>query len=63
MIQKTKIDARLFTDVIGGLSQNQKTLPSKYFYDERGSELFELICEQEEYYPTDAEVEIMKNHI
>ncbi len=63
MIKKTKVDARLFTDVIDGLSQEQKYLPSKYFYDERGSELFELICEQEEYYLTDAEVEIMKNNI
>lgn len=63
MIQKEKIDAQLFTDVIEGLSQDQKSLPSKYFYDERGSELFELICKQEEYYPTDAEVEIMKTHI
>ncbi|MEX2456888.1 MAG: L-histidine N(alpha)-methyltransferase [Balneolaceae bacterium] len=63
MIQREKIDARLFTDVIEGLAQDQKMLPSKYFYDERGSELFELICEQIEYYPTDAEVEIMKTHI
>lgn len=63
MIQKTKVDARLLTDVIEGLSKDQKTLPSKYFYDERGSELFELICELEEYYPTDAEVEIMEKNI
>lgn len=63
MMQKTKVDARLFTDVVVGLSQNQKSLPSKYFYDERGSELFEQICEQEEYYLTNAEVEIMENNI
>lgn len=63
MIQKTKVDARLFTDVILGLSQDQKSLPSKYFYDERGSKLFELICDQKEYYLTEAEVEIMENNI
>jgi hypothetical protein len=32
-------------DVIRGLSQSQKTLPPHYFYDDRGSELFEQICE------------------
>lgn len=38
-------------DVIHGLSQEQKTIPSKYFYDKRGSKLFDNICEQPEYYP------------
>jgi len=63
MTQEKNVDPQLFTDVIEGFSQEQKSLPSKYFYDERGSELFELICQQEEYYPTDAEVEIIKNRI
>jgi dimethylhistidine N-methyltransferase len=55
--------ATLFDDVIEGLSQSSKQIPSKYFYDERGSELFEQICRLEEYYPTRAELEIMENYI
>ncbi|HZK77804.1 MAG TPA: L-histidine N(alpha)-methyltransferase [Gemmatimonadaceae bacterium] len=42
-------------DVRRGLSLKQKELDPKYFYDERGSELFELITELPEYYPTRAE--------
>ncbi|MCY7332694.1 MAG: L-histidine N(alpha)-methyltransferase, partial [Pseudanabaena sp. CAN_BIN31] len=42
-------------DVIEGLTQNPKTLPAKYFYDDRGSELFEQICDLPEYYPTRTE--------
>jgi len=53
----------LYRDAIEGLSKNPKHLPSKYFYDERGSDLFEQICELEEYYPTDCEMEIMNQYI
>lgn len=49
-------------DVIAGLSKNRKTLPSKYFYDRRGSQLFDQICELDEYYPTRTEVEIMRTY-
>lgn len=42
-------------DVRRGLLSTPKTLPPKYFYDERGSRLFEAICDTEEYYPTRAE--------
>lgn len=49
-------------DVLAGLSQHPKTLPCKYLYDERGSQLFELICELEEYYPTRAEISILRNY-
>jgi dimethylhistidine N-methyltransferase len=38
-------------------------LPSKLFYDERGSKLFDLICELDEYYPTRTESLIMKDNI
>src|SRR3546814_16465018 len=37
-------------DVLAGLSQSPKRLPSKYFYDRRGSELFEQITRPPEYY-------------
>lgn len=46
-------------DVIWGLTQNQKSLPPKYFYDDRGSNLFEQICELPEYYPTRTEAAIL----
>jgi len=49
-------------DVIEGLTQNPKTLPAKYFYDDRGSELFEQICDLPEYYPTRTEALILKQY-
>jgi L-histidine Nalpha-methyltransferase len=48
-------------DVIYGLSQSPKTLPCQYFYDDRGSLLFEQICTLPEYYPTRTEREILTN--
>ena len=50
-------------DVIDGLSATPKTLPSKYFYDEVGSALFDRITELEAYYPTRTERGIMEGHI
>ncbi|MFF7753997.1 L-histidine N(alpha)-methyltransferase [Streptomyces sp. NPDC007971] len=52
-------DAALRADVLAGLTVNPKTLPPKWFYDARGSELFEQITELPEYYPTRAEREIL----
>jgi dimethylhistidine N-methyltransferase len=49
-------------DVLAGLSQQQKQLPCKYFYDERGSQLFEDICQLDEYYLTRTELTIMEDH-
>ncbi len=46
-------------DVLAGLSQTPKRLPSKYFYDKRGSELFELITQQPEYYLTRVELALL----
>lgn len=50
-------------DVISGLSLPQKTLSPKYFYDARGSALFEAICRSREYYPTRAELALMRTNI
>ena len=50
-------------DVIAGLSLPQKALPPKYFYDARGSRLFEAICRLKEYYPTRAEQGLTRGHI
>lgn len=49
-------------EVLAGLSQRQKQLSPKWFYDQRGSELFEEICELPEYYPTRTELAIMDAH-
>src|SRR6186997_1461091 len=46
-------------DVRAGLTKPFKELSPRYFYDERGSELFEQITELEEYYPTRCEREIL----
>lgn len=46
-------------DVIAGLSSNPRTLPCKYFYDERGAALFQKICELPEYYITRTELDIL----
>ncbi|NDZ83323.1 L-histidine N(alpha)-methyltransferase [Streptomyces sp. SID10853] len=52
-------DAALRADVLQGLTHTPKTLPPKWFYDARGSELFEEITALPEYYPTRAEREIL----
>jgi L-histidine N-alpha-methyltransferase len=51
--------ATMARDVRAGLSSYPKELAPKYFYDERGSRLFEQITELPEYYPTRAEREIL----
>ena len=49
-------------DVIQGLIKTSKSLPPKYFYDDRGSELFEQICDLPEYYPTRTEAWILNEY-
>jgi dimethylhistidine N-methyltransferase len=56
-------DERSFAeDVIFGLASMPKSLPCKYFYDARGSALFDRITELDEYYPTRTESELMRTH-
>ncbi len=50
-------------DIIQGLSAPEPYILPKYFYDETGSRLFEEICATEEYYPTRAEVSIIRDNI
>jgi L-histidine N-alpha-methyltransferase len=52
--------AALRADVRAGLTASPKTLPPKYFYDARGSELFDEITRLPEYYPTRAETAILQ---
>lgn len=54
---------QILKDVRDGLQKNRKELPSKYFYDERGSELFEQITELPEYYLTRAERSLLERKI
>jgi L-histidine N-alpha-methyltransferase len=49
-------------DVARGLAAPQKTLPAKYLYDERGSQLYEQICALPEYYPYWAERDILATY-
>ncbi len=51
-----------FDDVVQGLSQPAKRLPSKYLYDARGCRLYEAICDLEEYYLTRTELAILQRH-
>jgi dimethylhistidine N-methyltransferase len=47
-------------DVLAGLSKRRKSLPCRWLYDERGSELFEAITQLDEYYPTRVETGILR---
>lgn len=49
--------------VVNGLTKPQKELPSKLFYDEKGSMLFDEITRLDEYYPTRTEMQIMEDNI
>jgi dimethylhistidine N-methyltransferase len=54
--------ADLRKEVLAGFARNPKSVPPKFFYDERGSELFDRICGLPEYYPTRAEIGILKRN-
>jgi dimethylhistidine N-methyltransferase len=49
-------------EIMMGLSRSQKTIPPKYLYDKRGSEIFEKITHLNDYYPTRAEKEILHDY-
>lgn len=52
----------MLADVPAGLSETQKLLPSKYFYDEEGSRIFDEITELPEYHLTRTEAKIMRSY-
>ncbi|MDT8438118.1 MAG: L-histidine N(alpha)-methyltransferase [Wenzhouxiangellaceae bacterium] len=54
---------RFADDVIAGLSAPQPDIPCKYLYDERGSKLFEAICETDDYYVTRADIALHEAHV
>lgn len=49
-------------DIVEGLSRYPKATPPLWFYDQRGSELFEAICDLPEYYPTRTETALLQTH-
>ena len=49
-------------DVISGFNNIPKSIPARYFYDAKGSQLFEKICELPEYYPTRTEASILEQY-
>jgi len=56
------IDPAFRNDVLAGLSQPQKAIPARWFYDRTGSELFEAITALPEYYPTRVETALLAAH-
>lgn len=50
-------------EIHAGLSQKEKTISPKFFYDDAGSKLFDAICELPEYYPTKTELGIMRSNM
>ena len=53
-------DPRFAADVLAGLAQPEKSIPSTWLYDRRGSELFEQITQLHEYYPTRNEIGVLQ---
>ncbi|MGO3444401.1 MAG: L-histidine N(alpha)-methyltransferase [Pseudoalteromonas distincta] len=62
MKQSNITDTEFLNDVISGLTQQQKTLPCKYFYDDKGAALFEQITSLQEYYVTRTELSILEQY-
>ena len=54
------LNRELLADALDGLARQPPTLPCKWFYDERGSRLFDAICELPEYYPTRTELRLTR---
>lgn len=61
-MSETAMDDEFAHDVRKGLAQTPKRIASKYFYDSRGSALFEEICKQPEYYLTRTELSILQDN-
>jgi dimethylhistidine N-methyltransferase len=62
VLDREPASSDFLSEVIAGLSQEPRTLPCKFFYDERGAGLFQKICELPEYYVTRSELQILRLH-
>ena len=58
--QASLADPQFRADVLGGLERRPRAIPARWFYDRRGSELFEAITDLPEYYPTRTETAILQ---
>jgi dimethylhistidine N-methyltransferase len=56
------VNADFLAEVLAGLTSSPRTLPCKFFYDERGADLFQKICELPEYYITRTETELLRRY-
>lgn len=54
--------ADFFSEVLAGLQRRPRQIPPKFFYDERGSELFDAICRTDEYYLTRTEQQLLQHN-
>ena len=54
----TKIEKTFADEIFSSLTSDSKYINPKFFYDKKGSELFEQICDLPEYYPTRTEIKI-----
>jgi len=59
---KAAIQDDFATEVLNGLSRQPRSIPCRFLYDARGSELFEQITELDEYYPTRTEIGLLERH-
>jgi L-histidine N-alpha-methyltransferase len=60
VVRRESAYATLADDIRAGLSHPQKWIPTKYLYDDRGSKLFDAICDLPEYYPTRTEHALLR---
>jgi dimethylhistidine N-methyltransferase len=58
----TPVDPAFRADVLAGLAARPRAIPARWFYDRRGSELFEEITTLPEYYPTRVETALLSTH-
>jgi dimethylhistidine N-methyltransferase len=56
------VNSDFLAEVLAGLSSTPRSLPCKFFYDERGADLFQKICELPEYYITRTETELLRRY-
>lgn len=62
LVNPSRVVPSLADDVLNGLFEPPRQLPPKYFYDARGSLLFDRICRTAEYYPTRTETSLLRRH-
>jgi dimethylhistidine N-methyltransferase len=62
VVEDDTLQTQFRREVLTGLSQPRKAIPARWFYDHRGSQLFEEITQLDEYYPTRTEIGILTAH-